>query len=536
MKKITLLLALLISQIISAQIEDALVFFADKENVQQAINNPITILTQAAIDRKALHNIPIDERDVPVNENYITQIKAQSGITVLAKSKWMNCVYVRGTQSDIQDLANLPFVVGIEYADKTLNFAPVTANPVEDKFAVRHIEKNFNYGFASNQIEMISGDYLHDQGYTGEGIIIAFMDNGYPGVETQGGFSHMMSNRNLLGTYDFVNRTEVINSAHSHGTRTLSTIAGFIENEYVGTAPDASFYLFRTEDVSSETPVEEAYWVEAVERADSLGVHIINTSLGYRTYDNPAYSHTYEDLDGNTTIAARGANIGFEKGMLLVNSAGNSGNTAFPWVSTPADAHGIFTVGAVNANGDYASFSSIGPTFDGRIKPDVVAQGASAYVINQDNDIITNSGTSLSSPIIAGAIACLWQARPEYSNAQIMQIVRASAHLFNSPTSELGYGIPDFQTALETLLHISEYSQNVFKVYPNPVFDDLYFEFPPFIEEAEIKLYNILGSLVLEQTVLSTERTIPLSALQSGIYILHLQTPSHSQSIKIIKR
>src|SRR5690606_29405613 len=453
MKHIFTFFTLLLSQVIFSQVEDALIFFADKENVQQSIDNPITILTQASLDRKALHNIPIDERDVPVNENYITQVKAQPGVTVLAKSKWMNAVYVRGNLSNIDNLINLSFVIDIEYANKTLNFGPGNQKPI-DKFFVETTKTEFNYGFAANQIEMLNGDYLHQQNYTGEGMIIAFMDSGFPGVNTIGGFARMRDNGNLLGTYDFVERTEEITTSHTHGTRTLSTAAGYIENQFVGTAPDASYYLFRTEDTDSETPVEEAYWVEAVERADSLGVHVINTSLGYREYDNPNHSHRYQDLDGNTTIAARGANIGFEKGMLLVNSAGNGGASDFPWVTTPGDAHGIFTIGAVDEFGDYGWFSSIGPTVDGRIKPDVMAQGVAAYNITPDNEIGTGNGTSFSSPIIAGLVACLWQARPEATNGQVMQRIRQSAHLYNNPTNEMGYGIPNFQNALENILHI----------------------------------------------------------------------------------
>lgn len=539
MKKLLIFFSVFLSFQSYAQTEDALVFFADKENVQQSINNPITILTQAALDRKALHNIPIDERDVPVNENYITQVKNQAGITVLSKSKWLNCVYVRGTQANISNLLNLPFVTGIEYADKSMNFAPVqNPKPVEDKFAFETPEKtDFDYGEATNQIEMLSGDYLHQQGYTGSGMIIAFMDSGYPGVDVIDGFAYVRDAGRILGTYDFVSRTEAITVNHSHGTRTLSTVAGYIENQFVGTAPDASFYLFRTEDASSETPAEEAYWLEAVERADSLGVHVINTSLGYREYDNPNYNHLYSDLDGNTTIAARGANIGFEKGMLLVNSAGNGGNGSFPWVTTPGDALGILTIGAVDEFGDYGWFSSIGPTVDGRVKPDVMAQGVAAYNINQNNEIITGNGTSFSSPILAGLAACLWQAKPEATNGQVMQIIRQSAHLYNNPTDLMGYGIPDFQNALESILEIQQEETQLFSVYPNPVSDRLFLNFPNTVTGSiSLKVYNILGSLVLEKNISASDNSIVVSSLHNGVYIVGVKFENQSQTFKIIKK
>lgn len=535
MKKIALLFSLIIFQGTQAQIEDAWIFFADKENVQASINNPITILSQAALDRKALQNTPIDERDVPVNENYITQIKAQTGITVFAKSKWMNCVYVRGTQSNIENLLNLPFVTGVEYADKTLNFASGN-NPVEDKFAFENINRNFNYGFAANQIEMIAGDYLHDEGFTGSGITIAVLDSGFPGVDTQGGFAYVRDDGRILGTYDFVERSEIINNNSSHGTRTFSDIGGYIENEFVGTAPDASFYLFKTEDVTSETPVEEAYWVEAIERADSLGVWVINTSLGYRAYDNPAYSHSYEDLDGQTTFSARGANHGFDKGLLLVTSAGNSGTSDFPWVGTPGDSPGMLTIGAVDPDGNATGFSSQGPTIDGRVKPDVMAQGGNAYVINQNNEIVTNNGTSFSSPITAGAVACLWQAKPEFTNAQIMQLVRESAHLFNNPTDKMGYGIPNFQLALDALLSIDDQPNNHFSVYPNPVADNLIIEFSNSPELVNLLLYNTMGVLILQETLKDSTNSLNISNLPSGFYILNLQTENFNQSIKIVKK
>ncbi len=355
-------------------------------------------------------------------------------------------------------------------------------------------------------------------------------------MDTQGGFAYVRDDGRILGTYDFVDRSEVINNNSSHGTRTFSNMGGYIENEFVGTAPDASFYLFKTEDVTSETPVEEAYWVEAIERADSLGVWVINTSLGYRAYDNPAYSHTYEDLDGQTTFSARGANHGFDKGLLLVTSAGNSGNTDFPWVGTPGDSPGMLTIGAVNADGIATGFSSQGPTVDGRVKPDVMAQGGNAYVINQNNEIVTNNGTSFSSPITAGAVACLWQAKPEFTNAQIMQLVRESAHLYNNPTDKMGYGIPNFQVALDALLSLENQSNEQFSVYPNPVFNNVIIEFSNFSELVNLRIYNTMGVLIIQETLKDSINSLNLSSFPSGFYILNLQTEDFNQSIKIVKK
>jgi serine protease AprX len=538
MKKYLFLLAILSSHLGMSQIQDAWIFFADKENVETSINNPITILTQEAIDRKMLHDVVIDERDVPVTEAYITEIKNAQGITVWAKSKWMNCVYVQGTLADIENLLILPFVTGVEYADKDLNF-PVPISH-DDKFAIenQNLRIEYDYGAAANQIEMIAGDYLHQQDYTGEGMIVAVMDAGFPNFESNPGFAHVMDNGRLLGTYDFYSRTTDVTGTGSHGINTTSDIAGYLENQFVGTAPDVSLYLFRTEYGPDENPREEAWWVEALERADSLGVDVINTSLGYQAYDNPNYDHNYEDLDGLTTFAARGANAALDKGMLLITSAGNQGN-GFGTVATPADAIGTMAIGAVDSNGNYVSFSSRGPTVDGRIKPDVMAQGQSSAVISQNGNVDFSSGTSFSSPILAGAITCLWQSKPEAKNFEVMQVVRESAHLFDNPTDQMGYGIPNFHDAYYALngLGIEDAFLKInFAVYPNPVRDQLFVSFPQNIDTATVEVYNILGERVLYTEVSTQNNTVNFSDLASGIYIANVKGESTQNSFKIVKQ
>lgn len=538
MKKYLFFLAVLIAQSGITQIQDAWIFFADKENVQASIDNPITILTQESIDRKTLHEVTIDERDVPVTEAYITEIKNAPGITVWAKSKWMNCVYVQGTLTDIEELLTLPFVTGVEYADKDLNFPlPITHN---DKFAIenQNLRIEYNYGAAANQIEMIAGDYLHQLDYTGEGMTVAVMDSGFPNFENNPGFAHVMDNGRLLGTYDFFSRTTDVTGTGSHGVNTTSDIAGFLENQFVGTAPDVSLYLFRTEYGPDENPREEAWWVEALERADSLGVDVVNTSLGYQAYDNPNYDHSYEDLDGVTTFAARGANFAHDKGMLLVTSAGNQGN-GFGTVATPADAIGIMAIGAVDSNENYVSFSSRGPTVDGRIKPDVMAQGQSSAVITQNGNVDFSSGTSFSSPILAGAITCLWQSKPEAKNYEVMQVVRETAHLFANPTDQMGYGIPNFNYAYFALngLGIEEaFLKDNFAVYPNPVRDQLFVSFPQNMDTATVEVYNILGERVLLTKVTSLNNAVNFSELASGIYIANVTGETTQNSFKIIKQ
>lgn len=534
MKKILLICFLLCQYTAIAQ-EDAWVYFNAKANVQASIDNPISILTQDAINRKNAYGIAIDERDVPVNESYITMLKApETGITVFAKSKWLNAVFVRGSIEAINNLvANFDFVETVEFADKSLN-ASSRSSESTDKFLIENTQVNFNYGDSQNQVEMINADALHLEDFTGEGIIIAVLDSGFTNVDTMDAFQRLRDNGDLLGGYDFVGRNDDVYAFtdNDHGTKVLSDMAGFIQDEFVGTAPDASYYLFRTEDVASETPVEEAYWVEAAERSDSLGVHIINSSLGYKNYQNVNYSHLDDDLDGSTTFVTRGANIANEKGILVVVSAGNSGANG---VGAPADGIGVLSIGAVDTDGFYAPFSSQGSAFQSTQKPDVVAQGSGSFVIDNQNAIINNNGTSFSSPIMAGGIASLWQALPNASNEEIKQYVRESASQYTNPDFFLGYGIPDLQLALEIGLSLQEEEFFEFKVFPNPVADILNIQVPSVNESTTLSVFDILGKLVLEQQVTESSSQLDVSAMSSGVYVMIFQSGSASKTVKLIK-
>ncbi len=546
MKKITFcLLLFMVTQFAWSQ-EHAWVYFTDKENVAQAIANPSTILTQRAIDRKQRHNIAIDERDVPINENYVSTIKQQGSITVLAQSKWFNCVHVVGIQSQIQALTSLPFVSSVFFADRSLNSGGSSSSVAnrtrtykkqQNKFDNQNFLVDFNYGSASTQIQMLNADKLHEQDYTGEGVVIAIMDTGFPNVNTMSAFQRLRDNGDLLGGYDFVDGdTDYFNAnLHNHGTQVLSTMAAYVEDQYVGTAPDASYYLFRTENSTSETPVEETYWVAAAERADSLGVDLINTSLGYNRFDEPRYNYNTSDMDGNTAFITRGANIAVEKGMLVVNSAGNSGqDSSWGIITAPADGN-VFSIGAVDASENYALFSSTGPAADLRIKPDVMAMGQSASVINEDNTIISNSGTSFSSPILAGALASLWQADPNRTNLEMMQFVRESASLYTSPTDQMGYGIPNFETALEEVIEDIENTTNI-KLFPNPITNSFQVDFPSTIEEANVTLYDVLGKRIKNQRISEGNNTVNTSGLSKGVYMVKIQTPNIQKTIKVVKQ
>ncbi|MBK5209170.1 MAG: S8 family serine peptidase [Flavobacteriaceae bacterium] len=441
------------TNLLDTQIEDAWVFFNDKPSANTYMANPLLMLSQHSLDRRTKQNISLNSSDVPIEKTYYNKIKNTVGITVLAKSKWLNALHIQGTKTNINNLKSNAFVSKIEFADKTLN---TNARFLSEKSRISTGKRNhhpenkfgaisdFNYGSALNQIQMLGTDALHQQNYTGNKMIIAIIDVGFPNVNNFSAFERIRTKSKILGGYDFVNRSTNFYTGSSHGTSVLSIIAGYIDNQFVGTAPDASFYLFITEDSSKETPLEESLWVEAAEKADSLGVDIINTSLGYTTFDNPKYDYTYADMNGANTIISRGAEIGASKGMILVNANGNEGTTSWKYISAPADAVSVLSVGAVNASKVIASFSSFGPTSDGRIKPDVLAQGQNVYVINSAGNVATSNGTSFASPVMAGAVACFWQKNSTKTSKEIIQMIKQSARLYNNPTPQEGYGIPKF--------------------------------------------------------------------------------------------
>ena len=529
-------LFLLFTSFLSFSQEDAWVYFTDKPDETYYMNNPLEMLSQRALDRRTNQNISLDERDIPVSENYINQVTASSGITVMAKSKWLNALHIRGTQTTIQAVTALSFVDHITFANHSLNpsnknEASQLANRNQDKFEVL---ANFNYGGSNNQIQMLNGHLLHQQDYTGQGKMVAIFDAGFPGVNTASPFQRLRDNNLILGGYNFPDRNTNIYTRNSHGTNVLSTMGGFADGQLVGTAPDAQYYLFITEDINSENPVEESYWVEALEMADSLGVDVINSSLGYTDYDNSSYSYAYSQRNGQIGFASRGASIAESKGIVCVVSAGNSGATAEKHISIPADADHILTIGAVTSTEAYASFSSIGPSFDGRVKPDVCAKGQSATISNTAGTITTASGTSFSSPILAGMVASLWSALPNKTAAEIIQLVKVSADQYSNPDIYKGYGVPDFQLALNTALGIETFQIDKALVYPNPVKDKLSFSVTDTLFGTFI-LYNNLGQKVLDVPINKNEKNISLETLTSGVYFYDFSTNNATLQGKLIK-
>ncbi|MDV7188205.1 S8 family serine peptidase [Lutibacter sp. TH_r2] len=539
---------------INAQ-EDAWVYFVDKPNGANQIAAPLTILTQRALDRRTKQSIPLDIKDAPLEANYVAAVANATGITVLARSKWLNALHIQGSKTDIDNLIDLEFPIGtkivssIEFADRSIadtknRIAKTQKVSKWDK--IGKIKALPNYGNATNQIEILNGNVLHENNFTGEDMYIAVMDGGFPGVKTYEAFSNVYNSGRILGGYDFVNRNDEYDAGISHGMSVLSTMAGFLESDgegtstidYIGTAPDASYYLFITEDGNNEVRLEESLWVEATERADSLGVDVINTSLGYSIFfDNIDHNYEYSDMDGQTTFISRGAEVAFSRGMILVTSAGNEGNdSSWPYINAPADAENTLTIGAVDSSGTIAGFSSYGPTSDFRVKPDVCSQGLGSYVVNGSTSVGSGSGTSYASPIMAGAVACLWQAFPTKTNAEIVQLIKESAHLYNNPNNHEGYGIPDFESIYNKVLSVpNEELVKQFTVYPNPVKDQLFIKFPNNYEEVKVTVYNVLGKMQLQQVVKKESPSLNIAHFSKGLYMVSLSNGDVKTSFKIFK-
>ena len=513
--------------------QDAWVYFNDKPSAQAYFDNPLSMLNQRSLDRRTAQNIPLDINDIPIEQSYVNAVSSASGITVMAKSKWLNAVHVRGGSFAINALSSLAFVSEIDFADNSLNnrMVSVVNNTPLNKTTDAQIV--YPYGNSANQIQMLNGHLLHEQDYTGTGKIIAVLDAGFPQVDVVQPFAMIRDNNQILGGYNFVAGNDDFYSGNSHGTLVLSTMGGYTANQLVGTAPGASYYLYITEDIANENPVEESYWVEAAETADSLGVDIINTSLGYFDYDNPAYSYSFNDIDGVTSFISRGADIAFSRGMVVVVSAGNSGSSG---IGVPADAVNVLTVGAVTPAGNYANFSSIGPTADGRIKPDVMAQGQAAVLSNTNGNIVTASGTSFSGPIIAGMVASFWQSAPSLTNTQVVQLIKQSASLYNNPNNMMGYGIPNFQQALDlALLSVINHAAATFVLFPNPVIDTISITWPDGQPSATLTFYNGLGNQVMQHNVTAANTSVDLKTLTSGIYFYKIVSAIGVQSGKLIK-
>lgn len=471
-----------------AQKEQAWVIFKEKSNAQKRLKYPRSFLTKQALARKVRHGIKIDERDLPINQRLISVLKKQKGINYMAQSKWFNAAFVEGSSAkDVRNLERLPFVKEVFFMNRTLNTSrkyrlktPKYGRYLEPKKfrqARKISPKPLNvYGKKSKvQLAQLQLQNMHRNGYTGEGMIIGVIDLGFRNVDNLEGFARLRKRGGILGTYDFVDKTKNIfkYKGGGHGTNVLSLMAGFVKGQHVGSAPNAKYYLFRTESDDYEQPVEEAFFTQALERADSLGVDVINASLGYdNTFDDKKYGYKPSDMDGKTSFVSLAATLALDKGMIPVIGAGNNHKHISKYSSikedlgdglvfdvkiplefwkiilTPGDAEGILSVGGVNAKGFKEFTSSVGPTADGRRNPNVVARGTGMSILSSlSNKVVASAsifGASYATPLITGGVACLSQALPHKKPKQIIAMVKRSGHISKKPTNYLGYGLPKF--------------------------------------------------------------------------------------------
>lgn len=503
-----------------------------------SLSSPQQFLSARSIQRRANQNLGYDSTDLPVTPAYVQGV-ASTGAVVLYRLRWLNALIVECTPAQLTTISNLPYVLDAKPLNAKIR------NPNGKKYPKNGIQ-SLDYGPSAGQNTMIGIDSMHRWGFKGEGKVIAVMDAGFRNVNGHTAFSHLFQNNKILGVKDFVDRDGEVYNDHWHGGAVLSNIAGYLPGKIIGGAYNASFYLLRTEEDFTENEIECAYWVAGIEFADSVGADIVNSSLGYTTFDNSNLNYTYNTLDGQTAIASRAASIAASKGILVVCSAGNEGGNLSwgGWISSPADAKNILTIGSVSSVQIPSPFSGKGPTADERIKPDLAAQGSQAVIADvfTNEDITTSNGTSFSCPIVCGLAAGYWQAHPELNVQQVMALLKSSGSEADSPDNQVGWGVPNFVKA-----HILAGSRPILsypfdlQVFPNPNNqNELFIQFleTDVIGKAKIRLVNAKGQEAKTDTfdidLTRQNISVPVSGLAQGVYTLQLEMGGKMFNRKVV--
>lgn len=517
------------SEVYSQSLKYYLVYLKDKNHSTYSLSQAQDFLSQKAINRRINQKRSLEENDLPVSQYYIDSIQSL-GLNVWLKSKWLNAVVIHTDTNSIKKLKNCSFVL------KT--------NPISRKFSQVDFQnlnslnsiQSIDYGNSANQNQMIGIDKMHDNGFAGQGFEIAVLDGGFNNANHLSVFDSLYLNNRILGTYDYVKKETAVYEDHEHGMMVLSALAGYSEGNLIGGAYKSKFYLLRTEDVNIESPLEEVNWMVAAEFADSAGVDIITSSLGYTDFDNTSLSHTYQDMNGSTTIISKAAKLASRKGMIVCVSAGNDGANSWKYISSPADTDSIIAVGAVDNQGKYAYFSSKGPTSDGRIKPDLSAKGLGAWVANIDGTFSANNGTSFASPILCGLVAGYWSQFPYLTNYEVIENLKMSASQYSSPDNLLGYGIPNYTIAKNIILGFDdEMDKYPFRIFPNP--NNGNFLTVKILDTSKIKSFEVFkidGSSVNVSVneLLPNQLVLDVNHLVSGMYLLRLTTEKTTKIIK----
>lgn len=516
--------------------------FTDKKFNEYSTSHPEKFLSPAALLRRQRQHIPVTEVDLPVSSCYLDSIR-KKGLPVIAVSKWLNGVIVAVEDTETINLIRpLSFVKEIK-----LVALPSLKRSRADSLKPAHSLQICNtpslYGASEKQITLMNGHCLHQMGFRGKGMLIAVLDAGFFRVDSFRAFDSLRAHGKIIATRDFVNPARPFYATHSHGMSVLSLMGGNVPDTLTGTAPDASYALIITEDADSEYPVEEYLWACGAEYADSLGADIINSSLGYSSFDDARMNHRYADMNGETTPCARAAALAALRGMIVCISAGNEGGKSWNKIITPGDAKYCLTLGAVDSLGRYASFSSRGPSADGRIKPDLCTMGALAFVQTWNGQFGRGNGTSFASPLAAGMVASLWQAFPEKTNFEIMNAIRLSASFALNPNDSMGYGIPDFDKAF-TILNQAVYPVNQpsgVNLWPNPFHDWLHIGFNSIVEEPfTVELIDLGGTIVYshvqEAPYASHWHLMMPATLKKGFYLCRISSGQDVFLFKIIKQ
>ncbi|HEU4470588.1 MAG TPA: S8 family serine peptidase [Flavisolibacter sp.] len=462
MKKLAgLMLLFLLSELCCEAQTKHMIRFRDKGSSPYQINNPSAYLSSRSIARRTRYNIALDSTDLPVTPRYIDSLRLAGSVVILNVSKWLNLVTIQTTDAAaLAKINSFPFVQSVSAIaartgasssptrDFLESFQPLAPSRTSELTA-----NHYNYGSSAQQVSLHKGEFLHNIGLRGQNMILGMMDGGFNNYLTTRAFDSARNNGQILGTWDFVARNASVNEDDAHGSQCLSTIAANIPGQFTGTAPKTSFYLYRTEDNLSEYRIEEINWVCAAEQLDSAGGDVICTSVGYADrMSNPAYDYTLADMNGNTTMIARGADMAARKGILVVSSVGNEGTSGWQRIISPSDGDSVLAVGAVSAARWAAPFTGRGPSSDGQIKPDIASLGVDVTIQYPGNSIGTGSGTSFATPNMAGLATCLWQGFPEFSNMKVIGALRRSGSRSSNPNDSIGYGIPDVRLALMYLV------------------------------------------------------------------------------------
>ena len=528
----------------SAQTHRYMVFLSDKAESIYSLDEPEAFLSTRAIARKIQHNVEINVLDLPVSTTYIQDL-ASLELDVFFTSKWMNAVLIQTDPSTLLE------VIGRSYVDSVVFIAPgarLTHENTGFEWPDTFQEPNNPLESSELQLAMMNVHQMHEDGYRGEGMLIAVLDAGFKGAQLFKPLENIFKENRLIAAKDFVTNGGNPFLYSGHGTSAWSTIASDYK-DFIGTAPKAEFILCITEDVASEYRIEEYNWLVAAEYADSLGADIITSSLGYSSFSDGTMNYTYQDMDGQTAIITRASNLAIKKGLLVITSAGNEGNDPWRYITAPADGPDNITVGSVKSDYSISSFSSQGPTADDRIKPDVVALGQGTTLLTSNGSISQASGTSFSAPLVAGFSAGIWQAHPEFTNLEVVDYLRNLGTRFDNPDNYFGYGIPIYLANEDslvvtdtTMLSLSEFTSDSITIYPNPVYGNVIsikIDSKINIYPLDIKLLDLEGNNVCELNVLNLPLggliSMDISNSHTGIYILILSSDNTSRKIKLIK-